>query len=709
MTERDISDNWSPSRARKPDHNTRLSRTPDIGTTQPSGVPATGDNFKSVTQQEDKNSEDLLTNADPEAKFDINKIVDKLPSWMKSWVLWSILLTLIPSSIGFISMSMLLKLPSAPNCPKIFWPLASASVRLHCASLAASKQTVNDLLQAIALVRDLPENHPLRGQINEYLEGWSKDILNLADQSFQSGNLEEAIATARQVPEDLEARKIVEEQITKWQSIWSKAEEIYQQSEAELRQRRWQSAFMLSAKLLRVNNQYWSTTKYDELNQIIVTAREDGDKLYKAEGLAKRRSVDNLLEAIKLAESIKADSYLYQKAQELIPEFGRKMLKLAEARMERRDADTALEIARKIPAIPALQSEIDDFIVLGEAKRSAWIGTVAGLEVAISQAQQIDASRAVYDQAQELIARWQLEIEDVSRLDKARNLASQGTINYLTAAISEAQMIPESNPRADEARQEMRRWRSQVETIEDQPYLDRAEEIALLGDIVSLQAAIAEANQIPSGRALHSTARKKIRSWTDRIQRIEDQPYLDQARMIAQSGDLNTAIRQAQKIASSGRALASEAQTSIDIWQEQIRARENWRKAREVAITGTPEALAEAIRIADRVSNRNVLRMDVNVAIDQWSQQILQMARSQSEFDIPKSIDTARLVPRGSSAYRDAQEQIRTWKQFLIPRTTSQPSFTPSPTLSPELSPTLLPESLPEAQPSPSSSTDDNL
>lgn len=709
MTERDISDNWPPARARKPDHNPRLSPTPEVGTNQTSGVPATGSNVNSVMQQEDKNTEGLPINNYSQQSFDLAQVIAKLPRWMKSWVLWSILLTFVPSSIGFISMSMLLKLPSAPNCPKIFWPLASASVRVHCASLAAAKQNVNDLLQAIALVRDLPKNHPLRGQINGLLEEWSRDILTLADENYQSGNLEAAIATARQVPEDLEARKIVEDQITKWQSSWSKAVEIYEKSEDKLRQRHWQSALMMSAKLLRVNNKYWSTTKYDEINRIIITSRQDGDKLDKAERLAKRRSANKLIEAVKLAESINTESYLYQKAQELIPVFGRKMLTLAEAQMNRKNADRALEIARQIPPIASLQSEVDDFIVLSEAQRSAWIGTVYALESAISQAQQIDASRDVYNKAQELIARWQLEIEDVNRLNKARSLASQGTINDLTAAIFEAQMIPSGHPRASEARKEMSRWRSQVELIEDRPYLERAEQIALLGDVISLQSAIAEARQIYSGRALYPEAQKKIRSWTAKIQRIQDQPYLDQAKMIAESGDLNTAIREARKIASSGRALAQEAQTAVESWQDQIRARENWRKARRVAITGTPEALAEAIRIADRVSKRNILRLDVNVAIDQWSRRLLQIARSQSEFDISRSIATARLVPRGSSAYRDAQRQIRTWRQFLRPRITPTPSPELLPeslpelsiTPSPELSPDLLPE-IEEPQPSPS-------
>jgi hypothetical protein len=534
---------------------------------------------------------------------------------------------------------------------------------------------VKDLLQAIALVKQLPENHPLRGEIDRSIEQWSRDILQLANETFQSGKLEEAIATARQIPQGISTDQLVDEQITKWQTIWSKAENIYQEAQKELQERHWQSAFMLSAKLLRVDNKYWSSTQYDKLNRLISAAREDGDKLDKAEDLASSGVVNNLLEAIKLAESIGKESYLHQKAQESISLFGRKMLELAQSKMDKRDADAALDIARQIPEITKLQPEIDDFIALSEAQRSAWIGSVSGLEDAIAQAQKIDTSRAAYNKSQQLIARWQLEIEDVSRLEKARTLAGQGTVNDLTAAIAEAQRIPSSNPRAQEARQESSRWRTQVEAIEDQPYLDRAEQIALLEDINSLQAAIAEASQIRNGRALYPEARKLIRSWTAKIQRIQDQPYLDQARTLAESGDLPAAINTAQQLASSGRALAGEAQTAIDDWQGQIRGQETWKKAREVAIAGTPEALLEAMQLADRISKRSVLRLDVNVAIDQWSQQLLEIARSQGQSDITKGIEIARSIPRNTAAYGDAQQQIRAWRQFLNP----EPETTPEP------------------------------
>jgi len=677
MTERDIPDNWSQDQTGEP-----IGLNPNyISDHQTTDLTGVASHSQSVQKRTGKDDKGLVINSD--SNFNLSVLTEKLPRWTKSWVSWAIILTLIPGSIGFLAISILFKLPSAPNCPQIFWPLASASVRLHCAQLAASKQTIKDLLQAITLVKQLPENHPLRGEINRLLEEWSRDILKLADQSFQSGNLEAAIATARQIPTDVKVSELVEGQIQKWQMIWSKAEEIYQEAEKELRQRHWQSAFMLTSKLLRVDNKYWASTKYDQLNNIIVTAREDGDKLYKAEALAKSSNVDSLLKAVKLAQTIKPDSYLYQKAEELISGFARKMLRLAQAKMKERDANTALEIARQIPPITELQAEVDDFMVLGEAQKSAFIGTASGLETAISQAQQIDASRDIYNEAQQLIARWQLEIEDVSRLERGRSLASQGTINDLTAAISELQLIPANNPRSREARQEIRRWRGQVESIEDQPYLDRAEQIAINEDVNSLQIAIAELNQIRSGRELYPEARKKIRLWTDKIERIQDQPYLDQARALADSGDWTNAISEAKKIASSRRALSGEAQSLVDTWEEQIRAKDSWQKAKQVAVAGTPEALVQAIELANRVSNRNSLRLDVNIAIDQWSQQLLQIARSQSELDVAKAIDTAKLIPRGSSAYTDAREQIRTWRQLLIPKSPLTPSVESTPEATP--------------------------
>jgi hypothetical protein len=299
----------------------------------------------------------------------------KWRKWSRNWVLWTALGGLISGSMGFIAVAMLLKLPSSPNCPAIFWPMASASVRLHCAQVAANKQTVDDLLEAIALVKALPNNHPLREEINRFLEQWSLDILNLGENAFQAGKLESAISIARKIPQDV-ADQSVEKQIERWRSLWAEAEAIYQAAEAQLPGQRWHQAFMNAVRLLNVGNEYWATTKYEELKNRIETAREDASKLAKAQELGKTGRVANLLAAIKLAESIGSNSYIYQDAQDAIPEFGQKMLDLAQAALDRRDASEAIEIAEQIPESTKLQSEAKDFLTLAEAWQSAWIGSI---------------------------------------------------------------------------------------------------------------------------------------------------------------------------------------------------------------------------------------------------------------------------------------------------------------------------------------------
>ncbi len=688
MSERDIPEDWSSARRTQSDEMTRLFKR-EQSASHRSGVPATGSNPNSVSSKNKSNSNKLTFKSHSKETIPVKGSSGKLPRWLTSWFLWTFLLAFIPGTIGFMAMGILLKLPSAPNCPSIFWPLASASVRMHCAELAASKETVKDLLQAIDLVKNLPENHPLRSEINRSVEDWSRSVLQLADESFQAGRLEEAIEIARKIPEHVSASKLIEDQIVDWKLTWSKATAIYKEAEDHMREQRWNQAFMLSAKFLRLDNRFWAGTKYEELNNLIVEAREDGEKLAKAERLAKIRNVDQILKGIKLAQSIEKSSYVYQKAQEAIPEFGLNILKLAEKKLQQKDADEAIDIAQKIPPISGIESERTDFISLAEAQRNAWTGTISGLEAAIVSAEQIDSNRPTYQKAQELIVIWQVEIEDVTRLERARTLASQGTIGDLSAAIAEAKLIPKNNPRGKEARKEINNWANQVQIIQDRPFLERAEELALFGDDASLKGAIAEASRIRRGRSLYREAQKKIATWRRKLQRIEDQPYLDQARSLANSGDLNAAINTARQIPS-GRLLSRQAQRDINEWQSEVSARNNWRRAREVALSGTPNALSQAIKLARRVPKGTILRTDARIAMDRWSQQLLDIALTQSQSDIIRAIETAKLVPKGTEAYNSARQQIRTWRDFIRPPEPEPPVVKP-----------LAPEPIPEPEPQP--------
>lgn len=578
---------------------------------------------------------------------------------------------------GGLATAFIFQLPALPNCPAVFWPLASASMRFECARIAASKQTADDLLEAIALVDGLPPDHAMRAEADRMIELWSQEVLKLAEELFQKGKLQDAITAARKIPAKVTAYRLVEERVKRWETIWAKAEEIYRKVEAALRKRDWREAFHTATRLLDVDNRFWQTTQYDDLNRRINTARDEGNKLYKAENLADAGGLDNILAALKLAEEIPKGSYVYELAQQKIQGFGRKLLDLAQAAVDRRNLQEALEIANKIPKSARLEQQVKDFTVLANAQSQTWQDTVVGLEEAIAQAQRLRPDRPLYQKAQQMIARWQYEIEGLAQIERARTVAQGGTVESLMMAIATASQVSSANPRWGEAQKQIQQWRSQVETIQDQPLLDQADQYASVGDLNSLQAAIAQASQIGSGRALYGQAQSRIRQWTNQIETAQDQPYLDQAQAYASMGNVRAAINTAQQVRP-GRALYDQAQKDVAQWQSQIQAEETRAKAqlaeaqaqqtlqqaRQLASPGNPTAIANAVRIASQISGAGTVQTEVNAAINEWSWQLLTIAKEQAAgLNVEGAIAIAQTIPSRAEAYKEAQAQIETWKK----------------------------------------------
>jgi len=604
-----------------------------------------------------------------------------LGTWLKQLVsTWQFLIVasfLVCLSSAAMAIAFIFQLPALPNCPAVFWPLASASMRFECARIAASKQTAKDLLEAITLVDGLPPDHAMRAEADRLIELWSQEVLKLADELFHKGELEEAVAAARKIPAKVTAYRLVEERIKTWQTTWAKAEAIYRKAEAALRKRDWRGAFEQAVGLLDVDNKYWQTIRYDDLNNRINIARVDGNKLFKAEWLADRGDLASLQQAIKLAEEIRPESYIYALAQVKIQSFGRQMLNLAQKSLDRRNLQEALSIINQIPARAKVESEKRDLTILANAQSNVWRDTVAGLEEAISQAQRILPSQPYYRKAQTLITRWQYEIEGLAQLERARLLAQNGTVEGYLSAIAAASQISSVNPRWNEAQREIQKWRAETETIADRPILDQAEQLAIGGDINALQAAVDYASQISPGRSLYTEAQRKIQEWNQQIQRTQDQPYLDQARALAFSGNLQAAIDVAERIRP-GRSLYNDAQADIAKWQTQVQAQatqaqaqvaqaqaqRNLQDARQLASVGNPVALTNAIRVASQVSASGAIQTEIDTAINEWSWQLLQLARNQANaLNLAGAIGIAQRIPPRSAAYTEAQTQIQTWQQ----------------------------------------------
>ncbi|MEO1399809.1 MAG: chromosome segregation ATPase [Cyanobacteria bacterium J06635_1] len=598
--------------------------------------------------------------------------------WMKSWQFLLIsTIAVLTGSMAF-ALTSLFRIPNLPNCRAIFWPTASASLRLQCAESYADQGTVDFLLDAIDLVDHLPQNHALRGEIDARIEGWAEQILILADRSFQSGELDSAIATARKIPPKTAAADRVESRIRKWQRTWNDASEIYETAKKRLTERKFQEAFSATVRLLDVGNDYWRRDKYNELTKLIILAREDSAKIGKAKQASERGSIDSYKEALKLLNSISEESVLYADAQKAKKGVIKDMMRLAEVFLERQKLSQAERILKEVPRNAGYDSEIADFQVFIDAYQRAWAGDALSLDGAITRLQSLGRDRPLYGRAQTLMAQWRSELQALAQLDRARQIAAGGNVADLAAGIVEAQKIPRGNPRWEDAAPQIRRWRERIETIEDQPILTRADQLANPGTPDALRAAIQEANQIGSGRKLSEQANTRIRNWRRRIQQIEDQPLLEQARSQAASGDLAGAISTASRIGS-GRALYDDAQADISDWQIQTNSAQWLRDAYTAAESGSSRGLANAISIASQIPRRGSNYSEASGQIDRWSWDLLNIAERSALSDPGGAIAIAQQIPSGTAAYGDAQQRISNW-QAAQNRITDPLELTPSET-----------------------------
>jgi hypothetical protein len=595
-----------------------------------------------------------------------------------SWQLWALLLALSFGGIGFGATAFLFSLPSNPRCDRFFLIFSSATSRIYCAQLQAEKETVEGLLKAIALVEELPDDHPLRAEINRYVTEWSKEILLIGDEKFQAGNLDEAINIANKIPPNLAGKDEVQAKIDKWRSIWENAKNIEVDVEKELRQGQWNKAFLIATKFLNLSNEYWQTTKYEETVKKINLAKEESKQLDGAYSALNRKGISNLLQAISLAKKIDPSSYSYDQAQEIIKSAQEEIVEYAQNLLDRQRWSQLAELANQIPDdLQDLKKQAQDWNLIATAGKNAELGTMTGLELAIVDANSIDSTNPLYQETQALIKNWQLEKENLTYLTEARSIASPGNLTDLNQAIVKARLISSDNPLYREAQREINKWQREIEVMEDQPILDSAREKASANNIQAWQEAINQAAQIKSNRALYSEAQNLISKWRRSIETQEDQPFLSQAISLAESGSYQEAINAASQI-KPNRALYPEAQSKIRSWRRQIKAQGDLQQAFSIAQANSPEALLKAISIARAIPSSTDVKEQSRLAINRWSEQMLSIARRNAETGINTSVQEAitiaDMIPYGTLAYPVARQEISKWQEQLKPALVVPPS-----------------------------------
>lgn len=612
-----------------------------------------------------------------------------------SWQLICAVLVLFFGGVGFAATSMLLRLPTNNSCNNFALLFSSVTNRLYCAQLRADTNTVEGYLDAIGLVSNLPEDHPLINEVNRYITMWSDRILAMAEEKYHQGDMEGAIATAEKIPTREANQEIIAEKIAEWKATWEEGESIIADIEERLRRGQWNQAFLASVRLLDLNSVYWSSTKYDEMVQTITLAQEESSELDEAFASMRRGGIDNYVKIIEIASRVSSSSFSYDRAMELARDAETKIVDIVKDFIDDNNWTEISRIARQIPNNSPLKDKANDWTSLASAGRNANLNTISGLNLALSQLDKISSNSGVYVESRELRRRWNLQKEDLVYLTEAKDLARPGNINSLQQAIARAEFISNSNPLYSEAQREIRRWTREIQIKEDQPYLNRARELASRNTVSGWQEAIAQAQMIEPNRALHSEARNLIGQWRGNIQRIEDQPILDRAIALGSESRYQEAINVASGIGSN-RALHSEAQSRIAAWRREITARQNWQEASQIAQNRDAQSLSRAITIARRIPSSTDVSAQSRNAVNTWSEQLLAIARRTNSLQ--EAINIAEMIPSGTSAHNAARRDIQEWRARLTPppsapRNVEPPSNNTTPRNTPRQEPNRVPDS----------------
>ena len=541
------------------------------------------------------------------------------------------------STTGVMALRWLLTMPPPINCEQTD-QLTSDRQRLYCAQRSAESKNLDDLVAAIALVQDWPDDHPLKAQANKLVGEWSMKIMDLAREQYLAGDLDQAEALIQKIPASSPAYTAIQNEVATWQGNWADGKTIYDKAQDAIKKQDWRQAENYARNLLELDNVYWRSTRYNQLKEQISQEKQAWDKLKEARYTAGFKSVADLAFGIDLARQIQPQTSAAEAAKKDIVTWSRDLLQIAQKLWQQNDIEGAVKAANWVPRDNlALYRESRDLITLIAAQKlmksqnsaSDRLAQVFAFSEAIAAMGNIEPNSPLHKEVQGFQTKANQQIEDLLQLQLATLTASFNHPWILKLAIDQAQMVTVDRPRRIEGQSLIGQWSKEIQLFEDRFYVAQAQQIALPGSIEAYQAAIAVASQVEKGRQMRVSAQTLIANWTKKIQRIEDQPILDQALALAKANKLPEAITTAKKI-TSDRALYKEAQAEISKWQSTIEIAQDQPILDQAKTLAAQGSLGLAIDTAYQISYGRALYPQAQEAIAQWSGQ-LEAIRAEQE------------------------------------------------------------------------------
>jgi uncharacterized protein (UPF0548 family) len=534
--------------------------------------------------------------------------------------------------LGTAALVWLTSLPPLPDCQQAA-RLSSDGERLYCAQQAAQSGQLPKIVSGLEMLKQWDEEHPLHTEATRLIDEWSARILVTARQRMEQNDSKGALEAIKHIPKTSKVYPEGQEIVKEWQQQWQRGKEIYAAAQEALKQQNWDEVSVKILALSKFDHEYWSTRQTNALAQQLGVERQARQVLVKAQKLSKSGTYAGIREAITLAQKVTPKTYAAAEARGNLSQWSQTLLTAGLRQWNSGDRGGAVNTLYVLPA-PNTATEVQDLVRFGNAymlvnsTASNWVPSgsqIWNLMEAIAAIKQVKEGSPFYAQAQAHLKDWQSSLKDLVQVKYATMAAGMGQHSTLKLAIDQAKQVPAGHPRRLQAQTLIAFWNQEVERIEDEPYIVRARELAKSGKIPDLKAAIAQARNVQLGRSMRGQAQDWIATWTSQIQVIEDQPILAKAEEFAAQGKLNAAIDQAAKI-QEGRALYAEAQSAIWSWRaEQIRIAQIaedqpiLNRARSLAANGS---LSAAIDVAAQIGYGRALYYEAQGSIGAWQEQL---------------------------------------------------------------------------------------
>lgn len=344
-----------------------------------------------------------------------------------------------------------------------------------------------------------------------------------------------------------------------------------------------------------------------------------------------------LVRAMELANQINPTTHVYQRGQTLRTTWSKQLLNLAIAQYKEQNFNAAMSIARTVPQDVPIYREAQDWVKLNQAHIAAGKRHLLALMDAIAQIQRIDRHSSLHALGQLKKTHWQGQLKQQTQLQWAKAIGNFGHPSTLSIAIATAKQIPSTSTEASEAQTEIADWNRQIQTVDHRLTLAKAKQLISAGEtLANLKAAVKLASKIAPDQPLGAEATQEVAQWTTKIQTIEDQPILDRAQTLANRGDLSEAIQLANQIAP-GRALYGKAQGNVRYWWielQEIADRNTLYHAKSLYRRGQ---ISAAIAAVSQIGRRSPVYGEARSYLSDWQELLTPKNTYSFKRDVPGS------------------------------------------------------------------------